>query len=49
VLTRAVQGGEVGVGGLVESEITGGRGEAADHSRGRDVIEDNGPLSLIVC
>jgi hypothetical protein len=30
-----VQGGGVGVGGLAEGDVTGGRGEAADRSHGR--------------
>ena len=34
-LLGAVQGGGVGVGGLAEGDVTGGRGEAADRSHGR--------------
>jgi hypothetical protein len=34
-----VQGGEVGVGGLTEGDVTGGRGEAADRSHSRTLSE----------
>jgi hypothetical protein len=34
----ALQGGEVGVGGLAKGKVTGGCGEAADRSHGLDVI-----------
>ena len=32
----AAQGGEVGVGGLAEGDVTGCRGKAADRSHGRE-------------
>jgi hypothetical protein len=38
-LLGAAQGGQVGVGGLTESDVTGGRGEAADRSHGRTLSE----------
>ena len=33
------KGGEVGVGGLAEGDVTGGRGEAADCSHSRTLSE----------
>ena len=41
-LLGAAQGGEVGVGGRAEGDVTGGRGEAADRSHGPDAIRGNG-------
>ena len=42
-LLDAPQGGEVGAGGLAEGDVTGGRGEAADRSRGRALSEVTAP------
>src|SRR6266568_414337 len=41
-LLGAAQGGEVGVGGRAEGDVTGGRGEAADRSHGPAAIRGNG-------
>jgi len=33
------QGGEVGADGMAEGDVTGGRGEAADRSHSRPLLE----------